>query len=379
MEPNERSPRLDPGQLLSARYRIVSFIGKGGMGEVYEAVDTKLSRPVALKTLLHASDEIDELVRRFDREAVAIARINHPHIVQIYDSGYDQKEYYLVMERLYGDTLNKLIDNQRLSNPGWISDIGAQIAEAVHAAHKKGVIHRDIKPANIFIEKSDQNVDKVKVLDFGLAKLLDIGQVLTRTGQVFGTPTYMAPEFLRDIKNASNRSDIYSIGCVLYEMLTGRPPFEAGSRAELLQRVLGDRPAPIDTFRDDVPKSLVKLLESTLEKQPAKRLPNANLLALALREIASRYDENDRRNSTVPIRLKSPPKRSLAEVTTLLDDTAYSAKQENDIDLAVKKPESRAEQRAATTSYRYYYLLLAGGIILILFFVLAGVLRLLSD
>lgn len=341
------------------------------MGEIYEAMDLKLNRPVAIKTLLYARNESEELVRRLDREALAVARINHPNIVQIYDSGADQNEYYLAMERLYGDTLNKRINDQRLLDPGWVAAIGAQIAEAVHAAHKKGVIHRDLKPGNIFIVTSRESVDTVKVLDFGLAKLLDAVQVLTRTGQVFGTPTYMAPESLLEIKNASSRSDIYSIGCILYEMLTGRPPFEAGSQAELLQRAIADQPEPIEAFRDDIPEAFVKVIKHALEKRPADRLPNANILARALRDICLKYDQDGSSDSARYIRPKPPAKRSLAEVETLIDDSVYGVTQKQLFDHVLTDPKLTAGKQPAVTRKRHRGLFLVCGIILLVIFLLA--------
>jgi len=258
-------------------YQVSDLIGRGGMGEVYRATDTRLNRPVAIK-LCHL-----EFNDRFDREARSIASLNHPNICTLYDVGPN----YLVMEFVDGELLSGLIENGPLPLDKAIF-WATQIADALAAAHAKGIVHRDLKPGNIIV-----TVKGAKVLDFGLAKFAaesssksatsgeTITAPITREGAILGTLNYMSPEQVEG-KESDERSDIFACGVVLYEMLTGRRPFQGGTPAALLASILRDPVPPIGPLRSDVPRSLERIVRRCLEKNPADRWRSAQDLRSAL-------------------------------------------------------------------------------------------------
>ncbi len=269
---------LKPGDALGP-YRIDALIGKGGMGEVYRGTDTRLGRPVAIKVSAR------EFSDRFEREAKAISSLNHPNVCTLYDVGPN----YLVMELVEGDTLSHLIKQGPMPLEA-VLRYGIQIADALSAAHAKGVIHRDLKPANIIL-----TANGVKVLDFGLAKLnagarfsaAGSSEVETRTepmtesGSILGTLHYMAPEQAEG-KEADERSDIFSFGAVLYEMLTGKRAFDGETKTAILAAILKDHPEPISQFQPAVPRSLDRVVRKCLEKKPAERWHSAHDLKQTL-------------------------------------------------------------------------------------------------
>ncbi len=254
---------LSPGEQLG-HYKIVSMIGKGGMGEVYLGTDTRLGRSVAIKV---SSREFND---RFEREAHAISTLNHPNICTLYDVGPN----YLVLELVEGETLSKILERGPLPLDKALT-YAVQIVDALAAAHAKGVIHRDLKPGNIIITKNG-----AKVLDFGLAKLstekissesaADIQTVtepITRAGAVLGTLYYMSPEQVEG-KDADERSDIFSFGVVLYEMITGQRPFTGDTQAAVLAALLKDQPPPMSQRQPAVPRALERVVRKCLEKSP---------------------------------------------------------------------------------------------------------------
>ena len=306
MEAAQRQQQLQPGHLLLQRYRIGSLLAFGGMGEIYNARDEELDRPVAVKVLPRIQNDINTEVERFQRQAPAAARIRHPGVVETYDRGTEGGIHFVVMEKLEGQDLSHRIREQPRLDPGFIVRVGIELARAAHAAHRKGVIHRDLKPSNVFLAVSGDQVDVVKVLDFGVAKIVD-AKVMTQTGQVIGTLTYMAPEQLESAKHVDTRADIYSIGCILYEMLTARPPYTFESAVELVMKIRNDSPDPIGRFRDDVPDELVAVVEQAMHRNPMQRFSNAELLANALNKIAIGLDI-----SVPPTYGSLPPRRSSA-------------------------------------------------------------------
>lgn len=212
------------GTLLSNRYRIDAQLGEGGMGEVYLAVDTQLGRKVALKILPAELTRDEERVRRFEREARTASGLNHPNILTIYEIGRAEGTHFIITELVEGETLRDLIRTGPIELTRLL-DIGAQAADALAAAHRAGVVHRDIKPENIMVRRDGY----VKLLDFGLAKLLETSRdapltALTTPGMVVGTIQYMSPEQTAG-SHVDHRADIFSLGCVLYEMATSRHPF----------------------------------------------------------------------------------------------------------------------------------------------------------
>ncbi|MBN2312805.1 MAG: serine/threonine-protein kinase, partial [Sedimentisphaerales bacterium] len=271
-----------PGSLIG-RFRIENELGRGGMGVVYHALDTKLDRPVAIKCLSPEVMGDDTIRSRLEREAKLLASLNHPNIAAIYEElGVSEGVGYLVLEYVAGDTLAERIARGRLPIEEALP-IGLQIAEAVSAAHSKGIIHRDLKPGNIKITPDD----KVKVLDFGIAKPVK-GEVsgdastLTRPGRIIGTPAFMSPEQTRG-KAIDHHSDIWSFGCILYEMLTGFPAFEAETSTDTLAGILRGEPN-WQKVPGDTPNNIRVLLRRCLEKDPNRRLHDIADAAIEIRE-----------------------------------------------------------------------------------------------
>ncbi len=282
---NDRQPRFENGHLLAQRYRIQSLLGLGGMGEVYDAYDEKKDRAVAVKVLPVYRTDSNEHVERFHRQGSAALRIRHPGIVEIYDWGNDDGTHFVVMERLRGNELSRRIEDASPLPVAFVLTVAIQMSRAVHAAHRNGVIHRDLKPANVFLDQRDGRTETVKLLDFGVAKLQE-NPSFTYTEQVMGTPAYMAPEQLQSAKYVDARADIYAIGCILYEMLTGRPPFTASSKMELMLKISNDAAEPIARRRPDISKTLIQIVDKAMAKDPAQRFATANLLANALEKVA---------------------------------------------------------------------------------------------
>jgi serine/threonine protein kinase len=269
-------------------YRIVEKIGEGGMGVVYRAHDERLDRDVAVKVLpAEVADSADRL-SRFEREAKAVAKLDHPNILAIHDFGSEGGVTYAVMELLEGESLRELIARGGLTT-GMAVGYARAIADGLAAAHDKGILHRDLKPENVFLTQDG----RIKILDFGLAKLTEPEVALTtetptetldtKPGGVMGTIAYMAPEQLQG-KPADDRSDIFALGVVLYEMLTGRRPFPGGTTAEVAAGVLERDPDPVD---DTIPGSLATVISKCLAKRPEDRFSSAHDLSLTLGAIDS--------------------------------------------------------------------------------------------
>jgi eukaryotic-like serine/threonine-protein kinase len=297
---------LAAGQKLGS-YEIVSPLGAGGMGEVYRARDTRLGREVAIKVLPQHLSSNPDLKARFEREAKAISALSHPHICHLYDVGSQSGTDYLVMELLEGDSLNKRVERRPLSLKQAL-EIGVQIAEALEKAHKSGIVHRDLKPGNIVLTQ-----EGAKLLDFGLAKpsVAAIGAVssaasgkltpstptmsvaalaspaggLTQQGTIVGTFQYMAPECLQG-QEADARSDLFSFGCVLYEMVTGRRAFEGKSQLSVLTAILEKDPEPVSKVQPAAPTALEHVIQRALAKDPTERWQGAADLKAELKWIA---------------------------------------------------------------------------------------------
>jgi TolB-like protein len=282
-------PMSVPAGFQLGPYKILSPLGKGGMGEVYKALDTRLGRPVAIKVLPEQLATSTDALKRFEREAKALAALNHPNILAIYDVGIDQGISFAVMELLEGKTLRARIDHSALPwQHAW--RFSASIAEGLSAAHSKGVIHRDLKPENIFLTSDD----RVKILDFGLAQLVGVarseeGSVAqtasifeTQSGSVMGTVPYMSPEQVRGSK-VDERTDIFSFGCVLHEMLSGTRPFSRNSSAETIAAILKDDPPNLSQSGKEVPVELERISLHCLEKNPDHRFQSARDLVFALK------------------------------------------------------------------------------------------------
>ncbi|MEO8188808.1 MAG: protein kinase [Acidobacteriota bacterium] len=268
---------LSPGARLGP-YEILSALGAGGMGEVYRAKDTKLGRDVAIKVLPEGVAQDSERLARFEREARSLAALNHPGIVTIYAVEQSGETRFLAMELVEGDTLDTAIGPGGLPLARFF-EIAVPLADALSAAHERGIVHRDLKPANVMITREG----RVKVLDFGLAKLeapdseangtdmpTESRVDLTGKGEVFGTVAYMSPEQARGGK-IDARSDVFSLGVVLYQMLTGERPFAGASPADMISSILRDQPSPVTEVRSDLPPHLGRILRRCLEKEPRDR------------------------------------------------------------------------------------------------------------
>ncbi len=274
-------PSPDPsGTTEIGRYRIEAVLGRGAMGVIFRAHDPVIDRKVAIKLVradLLGGEERAEYVARFRQEAQAAGRCSHPNIVAIYDFALHDGNPYLAMEYINGVTLNQLPAWPGQFAPAEIVSIGAQILDGLGAAHALGVIHRDIKPANIMLTANG----RVKVTDFGISRL-DTSQ-MTGTGTVVGTPSYMSPEQCRG-DGADARSDLFSVGVVLYELLTGRKPFPGTSQHQVWHRLLHEEPADPASVRPDAPPHLVAVIRRALAKAPEARFASAAAMAAALRE-----------------------------------------------------------------------------------------------
>ena len=272
-------------------YEIQAAIGAGGMGEVYKARDTRLDRTVAIKVLpVEISGDPDRRAR-FEREARTIASLNHPHICTLHDVGEHGESTYLVMEHLAGETLAERLQKGRLP-PDQALTVATEIADALAAAHRQGIIHRDLKPGNVMLTKAG-----AKLLDFGLAKLAGHGAEpaaaqlasaatrsapLTAEGTIVGTLQYMAPEQVEG-KPADARTDLWALGAILYEMLTGTRAFAGTSAASLIGNIMNAEPASLSTLQPVTPPALERLVKVCLAKDPDERLQTAHDVMLELK------------------------------------------------------------------------------------------------
>ena len=267
------------GQIIKDRYEIEEILGEGGMAFVYKAKDRQLQRTVAIKTLKPNYVSQEKFVERFRREAQTAANLNHPNIVQIFDWGIEDEPYF-VMEYIEGNTLTSIISSNRTVGLNDILYIGSQVASGLKEAHKHGLVHRDIKPGNIMITPSG----KVKVTDFGIVSLQNEESDITKTGAVLGTASYISPEQAQG-KAVSFESDLYSLGTVLYELITGKPPFSGDSPIATATKHLTDKPEKLSMFRKDTPKGLENAVLKLLEKRPHDRFKSAeDLRALLLQQ-----------------------------------------------------------------------------------------------
>jgi len=291
---------------LDDRYSLIELIGQGGIGEVYSGVQVALERPVAIKVMRPELTAVPALVTRFEREARTLSRLRHPNVVTVFDVGRSvNDEHFLVMELLEGETLAARLRDAGAMDLDEAMDIAAQIARGMSACQRVGLVHRDLKPENLFLEETGL----VKILDFGVATLRGAPAEAKDEGFVIGTPRYMAPEQAMGWQ-VDHRADLYAFGCILFEMLTGRPPFVA-PRAELyLNFHVNATPPSLEAYRPDVPDGLVALTRSLLAKDPARRPTDWAALTDALRRISA-ADAVVELDAAAPARKPSEPYRFL--------------------------------------------------------------------
>jgi serine/threonine-protein kinase len=270
------------------RYQVEKELGHGAMGVVYQGRDPKIERVVAIKTLSLAQefegDQLVEVKERFFREAQSAGRLTHPNIVSIYDAGEESDLAYIAMEFLSGSDLVRYTTPDALLPLTTVLDLVAQCADALDYAHEKGVVHRDIKPGNIMY---DPDSGKVKITDFGIARITDASR--TKTGTVLGTPNYMSPEQALGDK-VDGRSDLFSLGVVLYQLCTGHLPFNGDSMASLMYRIVHEAHPDPGTLRPDLPAPLRKVIHNALGKRPDRRYQTGAKFAQHLRLIRQRLE-----------------------------------------------------------------------------------------
>jgi serine/threonine-protein kinase len=251
------------------RYEIERELGKGAMGSVYLGKDPKISRTVAIKTLALSqefeADELEDVKDRFFREAETAGRLTHPSIVTIYDAGEEHDLAYIAMEYLKGSDLTSYIKKDNLLPVDTVLDLIKRTAEGLDYAHASNVVHRDIKPANIMW---DPNSDSMKITDFGIARITDSSK--TKTGLVLGTPSYMSPEQLAG-KKVTGQSDIFSLGVMMYQLVTGELPFNGDSLANLMYKITHEQHASPDTINPDLPRCICIIISRAMEKDTEKR------------------------------------------------------------------------------------------------------------
>jgi serine/threonine-protein kinase len=265
--------------ILSGRYEIGDRLGSGGMSSVHQATDLILERTVAVKILAeHLSDD-ERFVERFRREALAVAKLIHPNIVQVYDTGIDEGRHYIVMEYVQGRSGAQILQRQGPLDGETTAEIGAQACAGLDYAHRRGIIHRDVKPGNLMIVGGPVGGGEmtVKLTDFGIARAVEQTRI-TQVGSVVGTAAYLSPEQVRG-EEATPATDVYALGVVLYQFLTGRLPYEGSSLAELAVRQQNESPLPPSTYNDEVPEMLGAVVLRALEGDPARRYASAAELA----------------------------------------------------------------------------------------------------
>ena len=305
------------GRVVDGRYQVTERLGEGGMGAVYVAQHLKLQKPVALKIIHPELAGDDELAARFAREAMASARLDHPHVASALDYGtLPEGGAYLVTQLVRGTSLQAVIDHHgRIPWPR-ACELGAQVADALSAAHAIGIVHRDLKPDNVLLERRDDGSDLVKVLDFGIARVIGEegakempSRQLTQVGTVMGTPGYMAPEQAMG-EEVDHRADLYSLGVVLWEMIAGRPLFDAETLTAIVTVQLTQQPPPLTQVARDpsLPAELVRLVAALLGRTPGDRPDAAGGVRDALRAMAFRASMGgDHRVSLTSVPVASRP------------------------------------------------------------------------
>ncbi len=307
---------LTPGSKLGP-YEIVAPLGAGGMGEVYRSRDSRLGRDVALKVISREASHDSERIRRFEQEARAAGTLSHPNVCAVYDLGTHEGSPFVVMELLEGESLREILQSGAVTVRKALG-YAAQAAEGLAAAHAKGIIHRDLKPENLFVTRAG----RLKVLDFGLAKLTGAElsapapadgkttppNTMTSPGAILGTTAYLSPEQIRG-ESADARADVFSLGIVLYEMLTGRRPFDGRTSADIMSAILQQEPPALTTLRPDAPPQLTWFMRRCLAKEPDRRVQTSLDVRNELEEILHELDHEASADSPADRKTAEPVER----------------------------------------------------------------------
>ncbi len=290
-EPEESAP-VKEGDILAGKYRVEGVLGIGGMGVVVSATHIDLGQRVALKFLLRAALQSPDALKRFQREARLAVQLRSDHVTRVLDVGtLDTGAPYMVMELLEGDDLGTVLEKRGMLSVGDAVDYVVQACDAVAEAHALGIVHRDLKPRNLFLTRKLNGSPHIKVLDFGISKAATVpgDHSLTKTNDVMGSPNYMAPEQLRSSKDVDGRTDIWALGVILYELVTGRVPFLAETITQLCSMVLEKEPLPVEQLCAEVPAGLAHVVARCLQKEPALRFSSVSQLAEALLPYAATF------------------------------------------------------------------------------------------
>jgi len=297
-------------ELVADRYELEELVGTGGMSSVYRALDTLLERNVALKILHPHYGDDAEYVERFRREARSVAQLSHPNIVTVIDRGNADNQQYIVFEYIDGESLKHLVDRSGPLPARRVIELALQIAEALAFAHQAGLVHRDVKPQNVLVTEDGE----AKVTDFGIARSLDVEHGVTQTGTVLGTSNYLSPEQARG-QTVTPATDVYSLGVVIYEMLTGEVPFPGENFVAVAMKHINEPPPSLIDKRPDVPLRLVHAVERALAKDPAVRFPSMDAFAAELRSCLAAIGEPDAARTFIqqgPVLKQSRPRRTRA-------------------------------------------------------------------
>lgn len=295
------------GRVFSGKYEITAQIGAGGMGMVYLATQRGLGREVVIKVLKHEIAQDPSTIQRFEREAQTLSQLNHNHIVNVYDFGQEGPLSYIVMEHIKGISLSQLISQCGKLSIDLFMVIAQQLLSALHDAHEQGIVHRDIKPSNIMLTSRKDMPYYVKILDFGLVKLINEESDLTGHDKLLGTISYLAPEQILG-KEVDQRADVYALGVLFYQLLSGQKPF-TGRDIAVLHKHLNQAPAPLNELlspEDQVGDALVRLIHQCLSKSPTDRPRHAGKLAQALEEATRNHDPSKPQFTAIPYQPQHP-------------------------------------------------------------------------